>query len=100
VELKRTHSAFDEALEVLCLLAEWPFVSFLADLREDMGYDTQGEVEDKLKTLRARGFKVESSLCQIVEPAGRCGRAAWIDPNGSTQASAAAQDYFEKVYAA
>jgi hypothetical protein len=100
VLLNREHQAFDEALELLCMLAEWPYVSFLADLRLDLGYGTQGQVEDKLRTLKARGFKVESSLCQMVEPAGRCGRAAWIDPAGGTQASAAAQDYFEKVYTA
>ena len=99
MKLNREHQAFDEALELLCMLAEWPYISFLTDLRLDLGYDTQGQVEDKLRTLKARGFKVESSLCQMVEPKGRCGRAAWIDPAGSTQASAAAQDYFEKVYA-
>ncbi len=96
--LNRDHDAFDEALEVLCLLSEWPCVSFLSDLRVDMGYDTQGEVEEKLRTLRDRGFKVESSLCQIVEPAGRSGRAAWIDPSGGVQATAAARAYFEAVY--
>jgi hypothetical protein len=100
VLLNREHQAFDEALELLCMLAEWPYISFLADLRLDLGYGTQGQVEDTLRALKARGFKVESSLCQMVEPAGRCGRAAWIDPAGSSQASAAAQDYFEKVYAA
>lgn len=96
--LNRDHQAFDEALEVLCLLSEWPCVSFLADLRADMGYDTQGEVEDRLKVLKARGFKVESSLCQVVEPAGRSGRAAWIDPSGGAQATTAARTYFETVY--
>jgi hypothetical protein len=100
MQMKRDHLAFDEALELLCMLSEWPFISFLADLRLDLGYDTQGQVEDKLRTLKGRGFKVESSLCQIVEPAGRSGRAAWIEPAGNTQAAAAAQDYFEKVYAA
>jgi len=99
VLLNREHKAFDEALELLCMLVEWPYISFLADLRLDLGYDTQGQVEDMLRILKARGFKVESSLCQMVEPAGRCGRAAWIDPAGSSEASAAAQDYFEKVYA-
>ncbi|HVP13761.1 MAG TPA: hypothetical protein VMV94_21475 [Phycisphaerae bacterium] len=98
--LNRDHQAFDEALELLCMLAEWPYISFLADLRLDLGYETQGQVEDKLRTLKGRGFKVESSLCQMLEPARRYGRAAWIDPAGSTQASAAALDYFEKVYAA
>lgn len=96
--LNKDHQAFDEALEVLCMLPEWPYVTLLADLRQDMGYGTQGEVEDRLKTLKARGFKVESSLCQIVEPTGRSGRAAWIDPSGGVQATAAAQAYFEKVY--
>lgn len=96
--LNRDHNAFDEALEVLCMLSEWPRVSFLADLRHDMGYGSQGKVEEKLKDLKARGFKVQSSLSQVVEPAGRCGRGAWIDPAGSAQAAAAAQAYFEKVY--
>ncbi len=80
------------------MLAEWPCISFLADLRVDMGYDTQGQVEDKLRILRDRGFKMESSLCQMVEPAGRCGRAAWIDFAGSSRASQAAEAYFEEVY--
>jgi hypothetical protein len=99
VLLNRKHQAFDEALELLSMLAEWPYISFLADLRLDLGYGTQGQVEDTLRVLKARGFKVESSLCQMVEPAGRCGRAAWIDPAGSSQASEAAQAYFEEVYA-
>lgn len=84
---------------MLCLLSEWPCISFLADLRVDMGYDTQAEVEEKLKALKAMGFNVESSLCQIVEPAGRSGRAAWIEPSGGSHAAAAAREYFERVYA-
>lgn len=98
--LNREHQGFDEALELLCMLSEWPHIAFLADLRLDLGYNRPGQVEDKLRTLKDRGFKVESSLCQIVEPAGRRGWAAWIEPAGSSQASVAAQDYFEKVYAA
>ena len=98
--LNRQHPVFDEALEILCMLSEWPRVRFLDDLRADMGYQLDGQVEEKLNELIVRGFKIKVSEVQIAELNDRRGQAAWIETEGTAEADSAAQDYFAKLYPA
>ncbi|MBN2559454.1 MAG: hypothetical protein JXQ75_00800 [Phycisphaerae bacterium] len=97
--LNRDHRAFDEAIEILCMLPQWPYVSFLADLCQDMGYRKQGEVLAKLEELKARGFNVGLSVGRTFDVDGCSGRAAWIGSTGSTVSRLTARTYFDEVYA-
>lgn len=97
--LNRDHRAFDGAIEILYMLPEWPHVSFLADLRQDMGYRKQCQVLSKLEELKARGFNVGLSVGRIFDIDGRSGKAAWIGSAGSTVSRLTARTYFDQVYA-
>lgn len=95
--LNRGHPAFDESLEILCMLSKWPSVRLLADLCSDLGCCSQKHVEAQLTGLQQRGFQVILSKAQLGAH-GHRDRAAWIELDGLEQASAAAQAYFAEVY--
>ncbi len=97
--LNRDHEAFDESLEILCMLPEWPHASLLADLRQDLSYRRQDNVMEKLEELKAKGFELGISSASSSEPDGRLGRSAWIEQGGIEKAKEAARTYFEEVYA-
>lgn len=95
--LNRGHPAFDESLEILCMLSKWPRVRLLADLCSDLGCRSQKHIEAQLTGLQERGFQVILSKAQLGGN-GRRDRAAWIELGGHEKAKAAAQAYFAEVY--
>jgi len=97
IELNTAHQAYDEALEILCMLPTWPKVCALADIQADMGFAQVSEVEQCLGELQRRGFQIKLSA-EGGEATLSSNVKVWIDPEGSEAAQSAAQIYFESVY--
>lgn len=61
IVLKRTHSAFNLALEILASIPPHPEWASANDLRDDFGFETQREMKPFLSTLEAEyGLKVSN----------------------------------------
>ncbi len=94
LDLPRDHPAFDEALEVLCLLSthEKP----LASVTHDMGFQRGMKTKSLLNRLRDRGFAVRCDH-RLVGPNEVATAFVWIDQDGWLHAEAAAEAYWQQT---